>query len=257
MPAPSALPKGHSERARLHGLLTGLTDREADGLVGSAHRQAGSAHDPIRFWRALYRSLASISRQAEMTDPVATALAALPLEARTALLLRIGESMPPEAIAAALDEPEPRARRHLATALSALREALACGRADAEWITDVQRWLAAGPPPMSRPAPPSVATPPAAPSQAAPAPAASPRTSSLRLWLGLAVALATVGALRLWAEGDLPALRSEAPAPPPASPLETMLSLSDEDYALLADGVDLDALAQLDFLLWDAASDAR
>ncbi len=227
---------------------------EGERLVASAARQAGTPAEATRFWRALYLSLASISWRCDAPDRTAAALAALPVEARTALLLRIAEAMPPAMIAATLDEPEARARRHLATGLAALREVLGDGRPDAEWIADVRQWLDSRPafasvPRIARVADPSPVV------DTGPLTTASP-PRPWRLWLALALALAAIGALRLWLEGGRDGTRPAEPVPA-TSPLETMLELADEDFALIADGVDLDALARLDFLIWDADADAR
>jgi hypothetical protein len=260
MPSPSALPSALLDRARLHAGLAGFDDDEAARLVHSAQReagqagQAGQAGDPTRFWRALYRSIASTSRSVQATDPITAALASLPVEARTSFLLRVAEAMSPRDIAAALDEPEARARRHLASGITALREALASGRPDAEWIAEVHRWIAS--PPAMAAAPP---TPTKSPGQPATGERLRPRprqTTGWRFGLPLALGLAALALPVLWLTGSLGGRGPIDTPEPTASPLETILALPDEDFALVADDVDLDTLARLDFLIWDAQADA-
>ncbi len=256
MPPASDTPSGPLERARVHARLAGFADADACRLTASARREADPSADPVRFWRALYRAIASSSRHPVVgSDAIAAALVSLPIEARTSLLLRVAESLQTTEIAAALDEPEPRARRHLADAVAGTRRTLGRGRADADWVADLRRWLDSRPRFEPPPEPPPRRAPAAAPANGRATAGGAP--GAWRLWLALALGLAAFGALRLWMERGPGGSAAAPPEPAPMPPVGTLLNLPEEDHALIADEVDLDALARLDFLLWDERSDGR
>lgn len=251
--ARSSLPLPSLRRARLHAELAGMDALHAARAVAHAQRRCkGDDGDSARFWRALYVELAPLGLMQPPRDPVANALASLPLESRTALLLRLGESMPISAIAQALDETESRAAAQLAHSVVAMRTRLSQGRSDALWLAELTAWLHAHEPAsarIERAAADSAETTMPAPLWAqAPISDRAPiaRGRALR-WLAPAVLLATVGTVWLAADRWL-----GAPAAPTevVDPLEALLALRGTDASLVASSIDLDVLAQLDFYLW-------
>jgi len=254
-PATAPLPLPVLRRARLHAELAGMQPLQAARAVTHAQRRGGEgAGGSARFWRALYIELAPLpSVWRSIGDPHADALAALPLEARTALLLRLGEGMHPPAIAQALDEPQTRAAEHLAHAVARLRTMLGGGREDRDWLSELGAWLHAHEPaaarlqPVARPAPTA-----SAPDWTRDIKRQPRQRRSLWLWLLLALLLAAIGYARLTADrwmktGDAPA------ASAPVDPLEALRTLSAEDQQLIASHIPLESLVRLDFFLWLAS----
>lgn len=247
---PAALDPAALRRARAHAELTGLEPARAQQVVEQACRQAGGRTvAPVRFWRALHIQLAPLAPSPQrQVHPVAAALSALPIEARCACLLRLGEGLDVESIAHALDEPEARARQHLAQATRVLRAQLGSGADDTCWIEGIRAWLDSTPHPVLEPAP---ARHEAGARDSAVSP--SPRSAA---WLGLGLLLLAAGATWM-AAGPWPAAGTSAPAPftAPAAivdPVEQLLSLPPDDFALLGETADLATIGQLDFLLWRA-----
>jgi len=251
---PVALDPAALRRARAHAELTGLEPARAQQVVEQACRQAGGRTvAPVRFWRALHIQLAPLAPTPQrQVHPAAAALSALPIEARCAFLLRLGEDLDVESIAYALDEPEVRARQHLAQATRVLRAQLGSGPGDSRWIEGIRAWLDCPPHPVLEPGP-------TRPEAGARASAASP-SPRLAVWLGLGLLLLAAGATWM-AAGPWPGGGSPAPAPTPApaaivDPMEQLLSLPPDDFALLGEAADLATIGQLDFLLWRAQQHA-
>ncbi len=245
-------------RARLHAELAGMDPIHAARAVTHAQRRgSGASGDQARFWRALYIELAPLGTAPATSDPIANALAGLPLEARTALLLRLGEAMPPADIATALGEPQARAAAHLAYAVSRLRSVLGQERSDPIWLGELQAWLHAHEPAAARIKRPAAgrqhaapATPPAWTSATAVTPAQRQRQRQrLHRWLALALLLTLIGAAPLVAERWLAGPTAAALAAA-VDPTEALLALPESDFALIGGRLDLDLLARLDFHLW-------
>jgi len=253
-PSPS-LPLPALRRARVHAELAGLNGVQAARAVTQAQRRcAERGGEAITFWHALYVELAPHSERRTAGDPVTRALAGLALEERTALLLRLGEGLLPARIARVLDEPEPRAAAHLASALRRLRGELAAGRSDALWLAEIADWLHAHEPASARL--PDAASPPASASLAAARPAWTPPTpappaSPARrwLWIVLACGLLALGLAHwpgiAWLDGT-----PKVPAAAPADPRQIWSGLSPVDAGLIASALDFELLARLDFYLW-------
>jgi DNA-directed RNA polymerase specialized sigma24 family protein len=253
-PATAPLPLAVLRRARLHAELAGLPPLQAARAVTHAQRRGGEgAGDLARFWRALYIALAPLpSDWQRLGDLHADALAALPLEARTALLLRLGEGMQPPAIAQALDEPQARAAEHLAQAVARLRTMLSGGRADPVWLSELSDWLHAHEPAaarLQRATRPALTAPSSGPDWARDGKRRPHLQRSLWLWLFLALLLATIGYARLTADRWMKT--SDAPSvTAPVDPVEAWRTLSAEDQQLIASQIQLEPLARLDFFLW-------
>ncbi len=247
------LPLPALQRARMHAELAGMDALPAARAVTHAQRRCtGRSDDQVQFWHALYVELAPLARAAITADPIANALSALSLESRTAILLRLGEALPPSAIAQVLDEPETRAAAHLAHAVIELRQRIADGRADSDWLRVLTHWLHAHEPAAARlqraPAKAVVALPPAWVAEPRER-RSSPRR--LGLWLALAAVLAAIGIARLVAD-DWLALNT-SPAQESArviDPAALLLALPDSELAIIDSELHLALLPRLDFYIW-------
>ncbi len=248
------LPLPVLRRARLHAELAGMDALHAAQAVTHAQRRCtGESGDEARFWHALYVELAPLASTASANDPIADALTKLGLESRTALLLRLGEHMQPAEIAKAMGEPIARTAEHLASAVARMRALIGGGRNDTVWLAGLGAWLHAHEPASARiqriaPSPPALTAPSEGPAWTDRSPNDNRRGRRLWLLVGLVGALVALGLLRLGAD-DWMAAHVSVPLVV-VDPVDALLSLPTQDFALIGSDINLEVLARLDFYLW-------
>jgi hypothetical protein len=215
---------------------------------------------PLLFWRSLLRQLddAPDAEPAAANADLTHALRALPPMQRRAFLLRVWLGFELPLVAELLGVDDEATARLLVTALQQMRTQLGMAPADQRWVLHARAALElrAGTLALSRQ--PALA---AARARAL----ARPR----RRWLLLPVAAAAVLLGLLWLPPPAPPLLPVPSADAErsldsgiavaAEPLEQLLSLPADDFALLADPVAFELLAELEFQLWrlEQDTDAR
>ncbi len=239
------LPADLLQRARVHAELAGLDPRRAARIVSLASERTGLGPQPVlRFWRALMVQLMPLlTRFVPDGDLIAGALGGLSIESRSAVLLRLGEGFDVPTIARVLGENEERTRQHLALALRSLRQRLEQERPG--WLTALPAWL------EQRQAQLVDIEPEPEPVAAPRLPSSAPHRRRWLLWLGLAALLVAAWLLWRWQGGGTGAETAGI------DPMEPMLTLSEEDFALIGDRGELATIEDLDFLLWQAQRDAH
>lgn len=267
-PSPAAFLDALAGRALLFAELCGLPGAPALATLEQAmrdwnrrrRRQPPAQWAPL-FWRALLRRTANApaATPAAADADLAQALRALPVTQRQAFLLRVWLGFDLPALADLLGVPADAAGRLLVAALQQLRSQLGVPAGDERWVLHGRAALElrAGTLAVSRQAALAAAR------ERALAPARRPR----RAWLLLpAAALALLFGHALTPPTPSPAIPPALPqgsldsaTAVPAEPLEQLLSLPAEDFALLADPAAFELLAELEFHLWrlEQAADAH